>query len=459
MKSILLVLVPALALAQPMMLDPSKMSGIPRPDNQVPPGTITVRLIRGELSNRVTDHEVQLSDGSMVKTAKTDAEGRATFGGLSGGPWVATAKDGDTEHKSQPIELLPAVGTRVMLVFNEKAPPAGTVVVRAVGGDGGVLPGLEVKLGMASEGGGSVVERSAKTDDAGEAKFTGLEAKPTVGYLAKVLKDGTEYPGKPFRLPDNKGVLVVIHVQPITRELSSLQIAPGSHLIVQITDDAVQVIEVWRLHNAGSAAVEVPGGLRFPLPDKAVSAQGGEKMPVQLAVSGHEAVWKGPFPPGETELQVMFMLPYSGDTLEFVQPTPVAFAETAIVTEKIDGFSIQGPQLESEERELGGRKLLLLRGPGTTAGGELRLQLVGLPHGDPTWRYVTAALTVLLLVGFGLYAAQGDGGASESRRKLEAKREALLNELVALEKSDGPKKKRDDLAEKLAKLYRELDNA
>ena len=48
------------ALAQPMMIDPSKMSGIPRPDPQVPEGTITVRLIRGELSNRVVNHPVEL---------------------------------------------------------------------------------------------------------------------------------------------------------------------------------------------------------------------------------------------------------------------------------------------------------------------------------------------------------------------------------------------------------------
>ena len=72
-----------------MMIDPSKMSGIPRPDPQVPPGTITVRLIRGELSNRVVGLDVALADesGKIVKQ-KTDAEGRATFSGLAApGPY------------------------------------------------------------------------------------------------------------------------------------------------------------------------------------------------------------------------------------------------------------------------------------------------------------------------------------------------------------------------------------
>src|SRR5439155_7913156 len=58
MRAFLLFL--STALAQPMMVDPSKMSGIPRADPQVPAGTITVRLIRGELSNRVTNHPVEL---------------------------------------------------------------------------------------------------------------------------------------------------------------------------------------------------------------------------------------------------------------------------------------------------------------------------------------------------------------------------------------------------------------
>ncbi len=100
------------ASAQPMMIDPSKMSGIPRPDPQVPPGTITVRLIRGQLTNRVVGTEVTLAgpDGKEQKQ-KSDAEGRATFSGLAGeGPFVASARDGDKEHKSQPIHALVADG-------------------------------------------------------------------------------------------------------------------------------------------------------------------------------------------------------------------------------------------------------------------------------------------------------------------------------------------------------------
>ena len=109
------------AVAQPMMVDPSRMSGIPRPDPQVPAGTVTVRLIRGELANRMIDVEVELSDSDgKTRKQKTDAEGRATFAGLSGGPFLARATDpqaSDESVSSQSIELPADQGVRVMLVF------------------------------------------------------------------------------------------------------------------------------------------------------------------------------------------------------------------------------------------------------------------------------------------------------------------------------------------------------
>jgi hypothetical protein len=471
-RMIVLLLLAAPAFAQPMMVDPSKMSGIPRPDPQVPPNTITVRLIRGELSNRVTNHPVELvdADGKVVKTEKTNEEGRATFSALSGGPFLARARDGEQQLLSQPIELGPGAGIRVMLVFKNDQPgtpdgeghpdktlPSGTIVVRAVGPDGGGLPGLVVKVGQVRAGESQVVEHKGKTDDKGEAKFPGLDAKPSTGYLAEVEKDGTKYAGKPFRMPDNMGVLVVLQVNPVSKDLNSVQIAQGSHMILQVTDDAVQVVEVWRLSNAATTAVEVAGGIHFPLPDNAVSAQPGPQSPPNFSVNGQDAVWKGALPPGDTELQILFVLPYKSDSVELVQRLPVAMAEVAVVTEKIDGMSLVGQGLESQERQLQGRMLILHRGPAIPAGSELRLTLKGLPHSDATWRYLAAGLTVLLLIAFGVYASQGDGGVSEKRRALEKKREHLLDELVALEKKQGSDKKRDDLKEKLAQLYRDLD--
>jgi hypothetical protein len=483
----LLALLAARALAQPMMIDPSRMSGIPRPDPQVPAGTVTVRLIRGELSNRLVGMEVelrQLGDGTSRK-AKTDENGRATFSGLGQGPYQAFASDGKEQLSTEEFTLEPSMGVRVMLVFKaagaaepgatgegavagsdgagvaDPSLPPGTVVVRARDGDGKPLAGLDVVLGQARAGESQVRERKARTDGAGEARFEGLDAKPTSGYLAEALRDGARFAGKPFRLTEKMGARVTLELRPVSRDLAALSIGAGSHVILEVGDDAVQVSEVLRVHNAGLGPVELPGGLHLPLPARATSAAVGPESPPGFSAAGHEAVLKGSLSPGDTELQVMFLLPYEGDSLELRQKTPLGFESTAVVTEKIDGLAVSGDRLESEEREFGGRKLMLLRGPGTAPGGELALRVTGLPKNDATWRYAAAALAVALLIGFGFYARRA-APPSPARLRLEQRREKLLDELVAVERraggdADKRARRRTELADKLAEIYRELD--
>ena len=118
------------------MPDPKQMSGIPRPVDDLPNGAISVRLIRGSLSNNLTGHPVDLHVGSKVITVKTDENGRAEFkdfiSGTAGAQVKATA-DVDGEHlESQEFPAPTRGGIRLMLVAtdpNKKdvpAPPAQT---------------------------------------------------------------------------------------------------------------------------------------------------------------------------------------------------------------------------------------------------------------------------------------------------------------------------------------------
>src|SRR5216110_222123 len=77
-----------LAVAQFQMPDAKQMSGIPRPVTDLPNGSVSVRLIRGDLSNNLTNHPVELHQGSKVTTVKTDENGRAQFDGLTAGAGV-----------------------------------------------------------------------------------------------------------------------------------------------------------------------------------------------------------------------------------------------------------------------------------------------------------------------------------------------------------------------------------
>ena len=134
------------------MPDPKQMAGIPRPVTDLPDGAVSVRLIRGSLSNNITNHPVELHVGSNVQTAKTDAGGRAQFSGLTPGATLKAVAVVDGERlESQEFPAPSRGGVRLILVATDKTkksepvptePVSGQV---AIGGDSRVVlePGEE----------------------------------------------------------------------------------------------------------------------------------------------------------------------------------------------------------------------------------------------------------------------------------------------------------------------------
>jgi hypothetical protein len=129
----------ASVLAQFQMPDLKQMSGIPRPVSDLPDRAISVRLIRGDLSNNITSFPVELhigSRGATVQTVKTDDTGRAQFTNLPAGATVKAIAIVDGERlESQEFPVPAQGGIRVMLVATDKeqaakaaaAPPAAPV--------------------------------------------------------------------------------------------------------------------------------------------------------------------------------------------------------------------------------------------------------------------------------------------------------------------------------------------
>jgi hypothetical protein len=106
--------------AQFQMPDAKEMSGIPRPVEDLPNGAVSVRLIRGQLSNNITGHPVELRVGSKVITVKTDENGRAEFKDLTPGVTIKASADVDGEHlESQEFPAPARGGIRLMLVATD----------------------------------------------------------------------------------------------------------------------------------------------------------------------------------------------------------------------------------------------------------------------------------------------------------------------------------------------------
>ena len=133
------------AQAQFAMPDPKEMAGIPRPVTDLPDRTVSVRLIRGSLSNNIAGHPVDLSIDGRVQTVRTDEAGRAQFGPLEPGARLkATAVVDGEALESQEFPAPAQGGIRLMLVATDPTREASAPPGPAV--DGEVVFGRESRI-------------------------------------------------------------------------------------------------------------------------------------------------------------------------------------------------------------------------------------------------------------------------------------------------------------------------
>lgn len=495
-----------IAAAQPAMPDPSQMSGIPRQDPAVATGTITVRLIRGELTNRIVGTEVQLvslQDGAEAKLAprieKTDAEGRATFTGVPVGSYEARAVVDTEALVSQPMEVqpAPAPGVRVMLVFSksvaeqqkelgtpdgkvriDQGQPPGVLLVKTLDEQGQPIAGLKVSLFRANRQNEQVETLPEQTTGAdGIAKFTDQKSGTEYGYMASVKRDGTEQRTSPFRLVAEHGSSVALTVKAVAQgqaAVGQLQIGMGSHLIMELQDDNVQVLENLRLVNALPQAVD-PGaaGLRIPLAEGAMSAQVVPGGPVNVSIDSSGdgppvAVWKGPIPAGDSEVRVAFLIRHHGN-INFRQAVTVPVQGLRLIMEQLPEIRVEDVA-EQESRKFQGRDLVLATLKAPAPGGFISFKVQGLPAEMMTVRYLAGVLASVIALLFTYLAMSGRAAVEEAnkrrRQKLEHQRETLLAAILQSEEralkgdaGDAGKKAKPtaELMSKLEEVYRLLD--
>ena len=133
-------LVAATSWGQIAMPAPSEMSGIPLPAGDLPNGSVSVRLIREQLSNNLIDHPVELRVAGDIRTVATDENGRALFEGIPSSRVSVSATVDDEVLGSQEFTVPVRGGVRVMLVAGVTA-EAG-VATSAAGSVAEAVPGI-----------------------------------------------------------------------------------------------------------------------------------------------------------------------------------------------------------------------------------------------------------------------------------------------------------------------------
>lgn len=105
------------------MPDLSRMSGTPLPVPDLPPGTVTVRVVRESLANNVPNQPVELQAGTDVRKGATDAGGRVQFDGVPPGAQVQARATVNGELLTSQTFPMPAQGgVRLILVAEVTRP-------------------------------------------------------------------------------------------------------------------------------------------------------------------------------------------------------------------------------------------------------------------------------------------------------------------------------------------------
>ncbi len=118
-----IVLAMALAPAAAQMPDVSQMSGVPLPSADLDTGSVSVRVVRSDLSDGLAGLAVELHGGGRTWQATTDETGRATFTGVPVGTSVhAMAVIDGRQVESREFPMPAQGGVRVILSAAGGAP-------------------------------------------------------------------------------------------------------------------------------------------------------------------------------------------------------------------------------------------------------------------------------------------------------------------------------------------------
>jgi hypothetical protein len=503
------VLMPTLAAAQGQgMMDPRQMSGAARPDEQVAPGALTIRVLAGELAAwapvGTLVHLVGLhGDRVSLQTEKVNDEGRAEFKGLVTdglAAYYALSVYGGDRLVGQPVTPLPGVGTRMMLTgrkLDASGQPVGPAIDDEHQGHEGVAeaprlpPAGEVEVlvrGRVEPGATAVLRelvtgttREARLDGSSGAlstRFTGVEGGPERVYLAEVAaqEGGKTHRSTPFQLTTDAGARRMVLVYD--------DLLFAMHGGGQPDEQRMWFEMTVTVANLGGSPIDVgPEGLLLPLPQGFRSASIPEESGMMFSlVPGKGLLRKGAVPPGQLTGVVQFALGADGGRVMFDMPAPIGMFQSQVAIVKAPGMvtnpsagALAAPELRRAED---GREYYILSGFTVPPGESLRFEIAGLPTPAKWqgWVKALAGAVAILLVGLAVavavrqprvVAAPRDPAAIEkAKRDLGARREKLYDELVALERARAAQRieegafsaHRKTIMAKLVLVHRQLDD-
>jgi hypothetical protein len=398
----------------------------------------------------------------------------------AGHPAVDDEDDGDQPqpkggaHGVDPRFFNPPEDTAV----DDPTLPAGVIVATIKDAQDKPLPRAPITLGVlhSTVAKGESRERVAREADAeGSARFEGLQVGSGTTYRVSTTRGPATYAHAPFPLSDRVGKRVVVHSYETAANLEELPVAMQALVYVSLREDSIQVEQLLSVFNLGPVAWTPDLVVDLPRGFKAFNKQDAMGDARVEEVEGTGVALRGTFPPGRQDLDFRYQIPLSDEarqSFDVGMPAHTMLARVMAEASRTMGLEVSGfPQAQRTESREGKRLLVTERQAARAQGGvsTLGVTLTGLPTTGPG-RWIAVALAIVALGAGLVYVLQrGEGGSfdEDARRDLDDAREALLGEIVALERAHkqgeiGPKtyaRVRASLLDALARIVRMIEEA
>jgi hypothetical protein len=316
----------------------------------------------------------------------------------------------------------------------------------------------------------------ARTDETGRAQFSGIVPGTTVKAIAAVDEERLE--SQEFVAPAAGGIRLLLvatdkdakPAAPASTTPVAGQVSLGgqSRIVLEPGDETLQIYYLLNITNTARAPVNPPTLFMFDMPTGAVGTTLLDGSSPQASVDGTSVKVQGPFPPGQTFVQVASELPVSAGVVQMTQRFPATFEQFTVIAKQVGAITLSSPQIATlQAMTADGQAYISASGPSVAAGQPIVLLLSGLPYHSAAPRRITLAVAFGIIV-VGVWASRRTGdpadGAAE-RRRLIARRETLFADLLKLEmdqrngRGDRARSaaRREELVAALEQIYGALD--
>lgn len=317
--------------------------------------------------------------------------------------------------------------------------PPGTIALELRDARNHALPETGVTLGILHQSvakGESREHKAAISDMNGNARFDGLETGSSIAYRITVSTDGATFAALPFQLPAQKGMRVVLHVYPVSRDIQEASVVLQGVLFVEVKDDRLQIEEVFTVFNLGEVAwLAERVMMRLPNEFSALAAQQTMSDQGVDSIEKQGGQLHGTFAPGRHEVQFRWQLPYSGENaVDFDVGLPPHVAAMRVLAGasrgsklRVTGFPEAEPRADPQGRRVLLTEKQLRRDEPIT---DIHVSLDGLPTPGPG--RIIATLLSGFIVTMGLAMALTRAGRASEITDDKSRRALLLAELAEL---------------------------